>query len=252
MRKFLRPILLLFVILLVNNVSAMPKNDKSSTDEAKYYGSIKGGFSLSVGVLPLINFVGNMFNGTTNQSFSGLDDINSANFNGSVLSASYFVSNKVALTAGVGFNCNGKRTYSYGDDDTKESVKVTGTNEYMVTVGANYLLRPGSRLQPIIGGSLMYGFVNKNFEKTNDQTSMDADFNHKAPSSTFGVICNVGVEFFLCKAVSISAIADLALTTTINKTKVNDWDEQKSTINSKQTQFATGKFGGDIGINFYF
>lgn len=250
MKKCLLYVLLLsFFVMSADNVYA---GNKDVPQDVKYYGSEKGGFSFTIGLVPLVNFIGNMFNGTTDQSFSGFGDVNSSSFNGSVLSASYFLTNKISLTAGVGFNMNSNRKYSYDNNYEKESVKVTGSNEFMFTVGANYLLRPGARLQPILGCGLLYGFTNTNFEKVNDKTSVDADFNHKTPSSTFGIVGNIGVEFFVSKAISLSAVADLALTTTWNKSKVNDWDEQKTTLNSAQTKFTTGKFGGNLGVNFYF
>lgn len=252
MKRFLSVILLsLFIFMSLNNVYA--GNNDTKVKSAEYYGAQKGGFSLSVGVLPVVNFVGNMFNGTVNQSFSGFENASSLSFNGNVLAASYFLSDKVALTAGVGLNCSRNKVFSYNaDSDIRESIRVTGSNELVFTIGANYLLRPGARIQPILGGGLMYGFASKNFEKVDDNTSVGADFNHKTPSTTLGIICNVGVECFLSKTISISAVADLALTMTRNKSKVNDWDEKKSTLNSVQTKVRTGKFGGNLALNFYF
>lgn len=249
MRKFLHVILLtLFIITSIQSSYAANKRNDTTT----YYGAKKGGFSLSVGILPAVNFVGNMFNGTSKQSFSGFNNASYADFNGSILTASYFLLDKMSLTAGVGINCNKNKAFTYGENDNKENIKVTGSNEIAFTLGANYLLRQGARIQPILGGSLMYGFVNQNFEREDDKTSINADFNHKSPSSTFGVICNVGIECFLSKAISISAVADLALTMTKNKYKVDDWDEQKTTLNSTQTNFTTGQLGGNLALNFYF
>lgn len=253
MKKLLPTIvLLLFLSMSINSGYAENKKNNDTTNDTKYFGAKKGGFSLTVGIVPVVNFVGNMFNNTEDQDFSGFGSIQSSNFNGNILSASYFITNKLSLTAGVGFNVNHKKNFTYDDNDLEQSTNVTGSNELTLSIGANYLLRPGARLQPILGGGLMYGFVDKNFEKVDDKTSVNADFNHKTPSSIFGVMCNIGVEVFISRAVSLSALADLALTKTWNKTKVNDWDEQKTTLNSTQTKFATGKFGGNLGLNFYF
>lgn len=248
------------VALLLCTTSLSAGNAGSSKDEAagevkeaNYYGASKGDFALSFSALPVINFVGNMFNGTTSQSFAGFSGLNASSFSGSTISGKYFMSDRMSLSFGAGFNCLNNTSYLYGEDNqTKENIKNTGSNEVMFCLGTHYLLRPGKRLQPVLGANLLYAFANKNFEKEDDRTEIDADTNHKTPSNSFGIVCNVGVEFFLSKAISLSATADLGLVRTTTRSKVNDWDEEYSKVTSRQTRFMTGKMGGNFAINFYF
>ena len=248
MKKSLRIFLFCCGIMSISHMSA----GESPKDDVKYFGTKENGFSLSVGAIPALNFVGNMFNNTENLSFSGFGNTYNSSFVGDMLSVSYFIKDDISLTMDVGINRNKNKKNSYDDKDNVETIQVTGSNDFIIKVGANYLLRPGERIQPIIGASLMYGLANKNFEKVDDQTEVNADFNHTYPSKMLGIVCNVGVEFFICKNVSISTLADLSILKKKNKSKVDDWDENKTTINSVQTTFSTGQLGGNIAFNFYF
>jgi hypothetical protein len=121
-----------------------------------------------------------------------------------------------------------------------------------IIIGANYLLHPGQRLQPVLGANLVYAYSNKNFEKMDDKEETNADFDHKSPTSTFGIIANMGVEFFLTNAVSLSAVLDLRLTRSVSRNIIDDWDEEYSEVTARKTNFSTGKMGGNLAVNFYF
>ena len=241
------------IVFLLISVTVMAGNDKASNADV-YYGGKKGDMSMSFSVNPVLNFVGNMFNGTTNQSFAGLGSITPSVFNGTTLSGKYFLSNKMSLTVGAGFNCLSNKSYTYLDEEheEKQNVAITGNKEVMFMLGANYLLRPGKRLQPVLGANLVYANSNKNFQKFDDKEDTNADTSSKNPQGTFGVIANLGVEFFFCKNVSLSGLFDLGLTSTSSKVSVNDWDEHYSYVTSRQVKFVTGKLGGNLAINFYF
>ena len=244
----------LFIIVssLLVSLSMVAGNDKVNNTDV-YYGGQKGDFSLSFNALPVINFVGNMFNSTTNQSFSGFGSVNPSVFNGTSISAKFFASDKMNLVVGAGFNCLSNKSFDYDEEYIdKESVSTTGSNEFMFMVGANYLLRPGKRLQPIVGANLVYARANKNFQKVDDREDTNSDTSNKTPQNTFGAIANLGVEFFFCENISMSALLDLGVTSATSKVKVNNWDDDYSYITSKQNKFMTGRMGGNLAINFYF
>lgn len=245
--------IVLLTFLSSDYIYAAEKEGRKKNSEVEYYGAAKGDFAMSFSALPILNFVGNMFNGTTAQSFTGLSSLTPNIFSGTTLSAKYFVSRKMSLTLGAGFNCIKNESYSYLENElSPNEISTKGTNEFMLMFGANYLLRPGKRLQPVLGANIMYALSNKDYEKYDDMSEVNSDTDHSSPKSTFGLICNVGVEYFLCRSISLSALLDLGLTTGKTRTKVSDWDEEYSRVNTSQTKFMTGKMGGNLAINFYF
>lgn len=248
----MKKILNIIVFLLVS-ISLTAGNVRIDKSDDVYYGGKKGDFSLSFSALPVLNFAGNMFNGTTSQTFTGFGSVTPSFFSGSSLSVKYFSSDKMSIIVGAGFNCLSNKTYSY-DEDYQDKLNATtkGSNEVMFMLGANYLLRPGKRLQPVLGANLVYAHSNKNFEKIDDKEETNADTNHRSPQNTFGVIANLGVEFFFCRNVSMSAVLDLGLTRTTARSKADDWDAEHSYVTSRQTKFMTGKMGGNMALNFYF
>ena len=86
----------------------------------------------------------------------------------------------------------------------------------------------------------------------NDRVTPEEEYKKKQPSNTIGMIANIGVEYFLCKAISMSAFLDLGLTHTTSNIKFHDSENDYSYVKSKQTKFITGKMGGNFAINFYF
>ena len=243
----------LLLSIIISITFFVPLTAQDVKPDKKFYGAQKGDFALCVGVLPVINFIGNMFNGTSSQVFTGLGDVSPNFYNGAALTGKYFISDRMPLTASIGVNCIGNNAFSYTDNsETKDNVKKTGSNELLIMLGTQYLFKPGKRLQPVLGANLVYAFSNRNFEKMDDSVEPDSSYSHKNPSSTFGVICNIGVEFFISRSVSLSAIADLGLVKTISKESISDWDYKYSRVKSSQTKFLSGEWGGNIVVNFYF
>ena len=246
-----------------------------------YYGAEKGSFALSIGADPVINFVGNMFNGTQDNYLGNL---------GGTIAGKYFVSENFAITAELGIN-NFKSTeffYTYDDED-KEDVTGKGTigsRSFFLGLGAQYYFRPGKRLQPFIGANIYYGRSNSFisavsdddetlvqvgelvYDEWNDEYYGDGvlaiDGQHKisSPVNTFAVMANIGVEYFLKENISVSATLDLGVRTDTYRT-VSEFDmadvekatEKANNYNYKtrrDTYFATGLTGGKIAFNFYF
>lgn len=254
MKKSFYTVTLLFALTVFFIAPVHAKRHSESTmPKTIYYGGHKGDFAMSFSVLPVINFIGNMFNGTTSQYFTGFSSVTPSLFSGSALSGKYFITDKLNVTVGAGFNNTSNKAHTYDDsNEVKESVKTTGNKEIMFLVGTHYLLRPGKRLQPIIGANLVYAYANKNFEKYDDKDDADADYNSKHPSNTFGLIANLGIEFYLSKSISLSALLDLGLINTTSRISYHDSEEDYSYIQSSQTKFQTGKMGGNLALNFYF
>ncbi len=249
--------------MFANSTDAMTarakKGDCCTEKKDVYYGSQKGGFAISFGATPVINFVGNLFNGNTKNEFEGFKGLSSDLFGGLTMSGKYMVADQWAVTLNLGFNNESKTTYKYTEETHKSDEKVASTKkeakrEVMVMVGGQYLLRPGKRLQPILGLNLVYVYGNSNFTKYNDEKESKNDWSNGVPSHTIGLLGNVGVEYFLCRNISLSATVDLGVARTMNRNKktVDSDSDSYNQKDYKKTTFKTGQFGGNLGLNFYF
>ena len=138
----------------------------------KYYGARKGGFALSFGADPIVNFVGNMFNGTTKQEFEGFKGLGSDLFKGATISGKYMLKDDMAITLGLGFNNEAIKNYEY-DSSNKENetaVKTNASHNFMLLAGVQKLLLPGQRLQPVLGLNIAYCYSNINYNRYDDKT----------------------------------------------------------------------------------
>ena len=254
----------LFLLALACSLFAV---GTTNAQNENYYGGQKGSWAITVGADPVINFVGNMFNGTQRNSLSNL---------GATLAGKYFVSDKMAVTAGIDFTNRKDKTFTFNpeDEDYKEVINTNiqdAFRYFQLSVGAQYYFRPGKRFQPFIGASIAYGRDNvysysKDYEYKVDGEIEQYDGYMKSsnPINTFSCVANVGVEYFLGKNVSISAALDLGVQTSTNKTvqkfDTEDPDATKEYINgmnykikkSTTTFFGTGLMNGNIAFNFYF
>lgn len=237
-------------VCVVFSVSAIAGNKK---EKVAYYGPEQNSFAISFSAVPVVNFVGNMFNGTTKQTFGEIGGSSFAGFDGTTLDVKYYVSDRVGLTAGVGFNCLTSTSFRYehGSNEVLEGTAKSSQNDLMFTFGFQYLMRPGCRLQPVLGARLMCMSGN-NVRKTDDLKDSQNDSKYGDPSFAFGAIGDLGVEYFLSKNVSFSAVANLGVYKETNKEKVKSNSDDYVKKTSASSRFATGNLGGNIAFNFYF
>lgn len=256
----------------------------NAQNEAKYYGGQQGDFTFSIDAMPVINFAGNILNGTSDNELD-LENLSNA------ISAKYFLNEKVALTAALSVD-NSKRkniNYEYQQDvnfgkyETITSENTTANKDFTFGVGAQYYLRPGKRLQPFVGAGIYYGkatniTINEKFAYTYEiekwdgtfETIKTEDYNsylkQTNPTSTISLMANVGVELFLSEKISLSSALDLGVSTktekTVSKYENDNKDVTKEQIDAnnysyksrKSTTFKTGMglIGGNVALNFYF
>ena len=256
----------------------------NAQNEAKYYGGQQGDFAFSINAEPVINFAGNILNGTSDNELD-LEGLSEA------ISAKYFINDQVALTAVLSINNSRTKNFSYensqdvnyGKYETITSEATNGSKDFTIGVGAQYYLRPGKRLQPFVGAGVYYGkdanvnitekfaYIyetekwNGTFEtiKTDDYNAYQKQTN---PVNTISLMANMGVELFLSEKVSLSSALDLGISTkttkTISKYKNDNKDITKEQIDARnysyksnrKTTFKTGMglVGGNIALNFYF
>ncbi len=243
-------------------------NAVNAQSEEKYYGAEQGGFALSVNAEPVINFAGNILNGTSNNTLNVADLAKT-------IAGKYYLTDNIALTAGLSVNNKESLSFEYRDADG-DLEKVTGessnkTRDWMFGLGVQYNLRPGKRLQPFVGAGIAFG--KKNTINSSESFLDDETFSKTSnPTTCSGLVANVGVEYFLGKSISISALLDLGLYQEDSKEKYeydtdkNEWeannprgdykdfiDSRNYTRNvSKATYLKTGLMNGNISLNFYF
>ena len=257
--------------LICCTIAAGTANAQTET----YYGSKKGGFAITVDANPVITFVGNMFNGNIENSLSGI---------GSSLAGKYFIDDQIAITTGFGIN-NFKTTgftYNPEDEDYKEVISkdIEGDKNFSLNVGAQYYFCLGKRLQPFIGANIYYGRENSNYTitkdfdakyeeedywgNTNEVKQYDTYYKTSSPVNMFGILANIGIEYFFVKNISISAAIDLGVQICnqkrISKFETDDRDYTNEYIDNnnynkkinRETRFGTGLMNGNISFNFYF
>lgn len=292
-----------FIMALACSLFAAGANAQT---EEKYYGGEQGTFAFSINAEPVLNFAGNLLNGATYNSL----DVNNL---GKSIAAKFFVSDNLALKAGFSFentrtkhfgyfSISDPSTYrqydqnNYGNtdmedyqdyiDELKEQEsegeapisyeEVEAEKDFSFSVGAQYYIRPGKRLQPSVGADLFIG-------RTNDIDSykslLDDGETGKSitPTTTFGLIGNLGVEFFVTEKMSLGANLYFGFLSSSSK-ESQEWEmddkvwedhnpngdfddymiiRNQSRKGDKTNTFATGgdlaeKMGGTVSLNFYF
>lgn len=238
----------IFFAVLAFSISSFAQE---KTGEENGFGSKKGGFAVSFGLQPVVNFVGNMFNNSSNLKLSSVGGVANSFYSGATLSGKYFLTDRLSLDAGLGINCLGTKKYSYSGDSSMNKKTSTGSNDLMFTLGMQFYFRKGKRVQPFLGIDALYAHANDGYEKADDIVNSTATL-QKSPSNTFGVIADLGVEIFVCRCVSFRLGADLGWAHTVAKQTKKSESEDYSRVASSSTRFATGMTGADIALNFYF
>lgn len=243
MKKVLLLVVAMFAILSVNAQS-----------NEKYYGTREGGFAITFNANPLINFVGNMFNGTQNNRIEDFNGLKNDLFGGVTMTGKYFLKDNIALDLGFGFDNEYKRTNAYNDSKDNEKVSSwerKSSTSFMAKAGINYLLRPGKRLQPILGADLVYVHKNNFTYGKDEQNNKDAY--ESTPSNALGLLGSVGVEYFIIKQISVGATVDFGVAKVWNREHEDvDGGDNYSRISDTDTKIKTGNFGGNLSLNFYF
>lgn len=238
----------------------------ASAQTETYYGGQEGGFAISLKAEPVINFAGNVLNGTMNNE---LDTEELAK----TVAAKYFVSDNLALTAQLDWDNSRETSFQYGDSE--EPFDITGraistSKDFEVRVGIQNYFRPGKRLQPFFGANILYGRTNNisnslSYEFENDFIEQhEAQHKTSSPTNTLGLTANLGVELFLSKNISLSTCLDLGIkaetSKSISKYDTEDRDIDDDYIDarnynkktSKSLSLATGQMRGNLALNFYF
>ena len=240
----------------------------ANAQDEKWYGSKEGGFAITFNANPVIHWVGNLFNGNTNnelEEFNGIDKFDG----GHSITGKYFLKDNWALDLGFGINNNYNVRNNYDDNDPAvDQEKVlnydrNATTAFHATVGAEYRLFPGKRLQPLFGAAIVYQHTNAwSFTKITDGDNKDkTTYNNTVNggvSNALAAVFNVGVEYFIIPQISLGANLDFGIGKKWtrgcreNELAPDNKLENYSRIDLKKTTFSTEKIGANVTLNFYF
>ena len=232
----------------------------ANAQEEKWYGSKEGGFAITFNANPVLNYVGNMFNGNTNNSLAPFEGLDSDNlFGGTTITGKYFLKDNMAVVAGFGFNNKYNVTNNYDDtsDDVEKvrSFNRATTTAFQAMAGLEYRLRPGQRLQPIFGANVVFVHTNSwNYTKSVDGATDGNYIYSGAPTNKLGLMLTAGVEYFIIPQISLGANLDFAVSKTWGWQSYDSDPETKnySRITTKNTRLQTGNLGANVSLNFYF
>ena len=165
---------LLALPLFAQETATAPKTKKVAKDHSEWLPK-QGDWSVGFSLNPLATFVGNAFNGKTDNSLGDLageplleDKLGMANPMVSIM-GSYMFSDQLALHANIGFGYSHKKTNEYVLDDAAlffdpfSRVKVIDANIYdkaygSIALGAEYRVGKTLPVQGVFGFGLNYAF----------------------------------------------------------------------------------------------
>jgi hypothetical protein len=157
-----------------------------------------GDIALGVNAVPILNFVGNTFNGNGNNTYIGQNRFVS-NLGNNVIFGKYMLSSSTALRAHlrVGINSFSNKNYVY--DDTKNSPDSLVTDQVRVTnsqytLGAGYEMRRGfGRLRGFYGAEVFLGY-GRNNQRTYQYGNAFGALNAAPTSTTWDGNGNIQAE----------------------------------------------------------
>ncbi|HEY0978802.1 MAG TPA: hypothetical protein VGE21_15120 [Flavobacteriales bacterium] len=279
----------LFAAALFAVTAANAQTGEITSNRGENWLSQDGDWGLTFEATPLLNYAGNLFNGTSGNGGAALNNLNTGIFSGNsgvVIGGKKLVDANTAYRAKlrIGFGstkntdlvaANPQPTPVPNPIATVEDVE---KNSYMnIAIGAGIEKRVGStRVVGIYGAEVMVGFGNS---KTTNEYGNALTATNAGPrqteqknGSTFGIGLNgfAGVEWFCAPKISLSGeyTWGLAMTSTgTSETTTERFDTAANAIVSTTTEgdgglqgtdktsnfsIDTGVSGARIGINFYF
>lgn len=205
----------------------------------------KGDWSIGIDVTPILNYVGNAFNGNTNNEISHLGGTpftkGNKFFNGKLMpdvsiSGKYLLTDEWALRANVGLMLRSESFREYSIDDKAAISNPLGEDKvidkaHVMNNGMSFSLggeyRKGSRrVQGVFGAGILFAYSNN---KTNYTWGNEMTLVNQNPTSAFdytsgyrtlekfgygttlylGVTGSAGVEWFVAPKISLGAEVNL-------------------------------------------
>lgn len=234
-------------ILLLSAIAISAVTMQVKADD---YGPEQGMFSISFDASPVLDYVGNLFNGSSDNVLSTLGGMDKTSFNGSSITGSYLVTDNLALGLGFGFDNSSWTNYSYDDRDHRDGYRKSSESSSMLKAGLKYYFLEGERVQPTLGADVVY-LRSNNMSMTDDDGKVSSS---ASPENTLGLAVSAGVEYFLTSSFSLGATVGIDLLKSWQVESRRDDYEREHTkrVESSSFTFGTNLFDGNLSLNFYF
>ena len=221
-------------------------NVKAQEETKKVYLPEQGDFAISFDATPVLKYVGNIFNGNTNNTLenlsgtpitaNGIENFKIDNITPDVsIIGKYMITDNIALRANIGVQLRSMTKNVYVADDLENifnplnekkliDTRYDKMNGFSAILGADYH-KGNSRIQGIFGGGIIFGFNNVKSEYSyanamtvlnqNPSSAWDLTNGHRTLSEVtnnnffIGFAGNVGVEYFVMPKVSLGAQVNL-------------------------------------------
>ena len=277
-------------IIMGLSFNSFSQNDNLTNKNGKTILPEAGEIGLGFSAMPVFSYVGNMFNGNTNNNSLGNNKFASM-FNENAIFGKYMLDNKTAVRAHFRINIDNSKFTNYVINDVQNSPDSMTTDilkqkSQRYVIGGGYEKRRGNgRVQGIYGGDAVFMF-----EKSTSSYEYGNQFGmlNQAPTSTTDFVNNqsaslgmrnsssasgntvglgirpfVGVEYYVAPKISLGAEFgwSLMFSSTGDGTMDKEYYEPASgnvlykTVNTggnSNFSLDTDNFNGAIYLMFYF
>ena len=220
-------------------------NAMAQEETKKVYLPEQGDVAISFDAAPVLKYVGNMFNGSANNTLGNLSGTPVANSiegfyaeditNNVSIAGKYMLTDNLAVSANIGLQLHSLTTNMYVADDLGNlnnplnenkliDTRFDKMNGYNAIIGADYHKGNG-RIQGVFGAGILFGRnnVRTEYQYANAMTivnqtpssSWDLDNGYRTLSKVtdlntlFGFAGKVGIEYFIIPKVSLGAQVNL-------------------------------------------
>lgn len=282
---------ILFILIIGSNLSFAQSNSELRTEKLKDY-NYKGEIGLSINAVPFLDWTGNLFNNSIDNSFSSYNDLYLTNNNLPTISLRYFLDNKTSVRANFGLQNINRTSNQYVQDDASNSSSELLIDRRKTTFSANFIglsyekRRGDNRVKGIYGLELFRSSVNdiyndytyaNNFNSTNlSPTSYDwslespVSLDSRIIQEDFGSIVSyglrpyIGVEYFLSPQISIGTEIGISFTMSKDDETFSVYESyditsetiiierKKELASGKQNTISTDNYLSKITLSFIF
>ena len=278
----------LIIVALCMSFVIMSAQDKEQRD----FLPKAGDWAISIDAKPLLNFVGNLFNNTSDNDISSFGGGEPTLLNGPTASimCKYMLTDNFALKTNVGVLISNSKIAGYVSDDAASmldpladakvaDIRNTRTTGLSLMAGAEYRIGK-KKIQGVFGGGLLIGVEEKlqKYQYGNAVTEIN-----QTPTSYFttaayrplknysqtpdvfaGLVGTIGVEYFISPKIALGTEVSLCMGYSFKQQtyelsegynqSTKNVEERVNLISPSTSSFSmeTKNLGGSLYLSFYF